>query len=318
MEPAGLSARTRKPLNERGKPIRVMADFAVIGHIAIDRVITFSGCRRQLGGAPTYISLVARRLGLDAGAVTKVGGDMPSAFLRQLGELGVDLRGRVVEGAATTRFTLDYRGSERQLSIESVCEEIGPEDVRDLPEAALIAPIVGEVPPPTASAIQAGLIALDPQGFVREVRGDGSIRPMRWFDENLLRRVDIYKSSEDELRLVTGEADPWRGLRRIQGLGAEIAIATRGTKGGLLLTQGGRYRMPIHEAAEAVDPTGAGDAFLGGFVCEYLRGREGPWCAAVGAAAASCVVETAGARLEASARELRGRAEELYSGMVKL
>lgn len=295
-----------------------MADFAVIGHIAIDRVITFSSCKKQLGGTPTYISIVARRLGLEARAVTKVGGDMPSSFLRELQELGIDLRGRVVEGAATTRFTLDYRRSERQLYIESVCDMIWPEDVRDLPEAALIAPIVGEVPLQTASVIQASLIALDPQGFVREVHRDGSIRPVRWFDEDLLKRVDIYKSSEDELRLVTGEADPWRGLRLILNMGVEIAIATRGTKGGLLLTQGGRYRMPIHEAVEVVDPTGAGDVFLGGLVCEYLRGEEGPWCAAVGAAAASFIVETDGARLDASARELRGRAEEIYGVMVKL
>ena len=295
-----------------------MADLAVVGHIAIDRVITASGCRRQLGGAPTYVSLVARRLGLDAGAVTKVGGDMPNTFLGRLRELGIDLRGRVVEGAATTRFTLDYRGAERRLSVESVCEEIGPEDVRDLPEAVLVAPIVGEVPTATAAALEAGLVALDPQGFVRDVGRDGSVRPRRWFDADLLRRVAVYKSSEEELRLVTGEADPWRGLRRILELGAEVALATRGAEGVLLRTQGGRYRIPAYEAVEAVDPTGAGDAFIGGFLSEYLREEDGPWCAAMGAAAASCVVETAGASIDASVRQLRRRAEELYNMVVKL
>lgn len=295
-----------------------MADLAVVGHIAIDRVITASDCRSQLGGAPTYVSLVAGRLGLYAGAVTKVGGDMPDMFLGQLRELGIDLRGQIVEDAATTRFTLDYRGIERRLSVESVCEEIGPEDVQNMPETVLIAPVVGEVPQQTASALEAGLIALDPQGFVREVSRDGLVRPSRWFDECLLRRVTIYKSSEEELRLVTGEDDPWRGLERIVGLGAEVAIVTRGAEGGLLLTGGCRYMIPAYGAVEAVDPTGAGDAFMGGFLSEYLKEEDCPWCAAVGAAAASCVVETPGARIDISMRQLLRRAEELYDGVVKL
>jgi len=297
----------------------VMADLVVVGHVAIDKVITLSGCRTQLGGPPTYVSLVARRLGLDVDAVTKVGGDMPGCFLEKLRELGIDLRGQIVEGAATTRFILDYRWAERRLSIESVCEEIGPEDVRDLPEAVLIAPIVGEVPKATASALTAArLVALDPQGFVREVRLDGLVQPRRWFDPGLLRRVTVYKSSEGEVKLVTGEASPWKGLRKILELGVEVALATRGGRGALLLTRGGRFRIPVYEAVEAVDPTGAGDAFMGGFLSEYLGGGEAPWCASVGAAAASCVIETMGASNNLSMREMRMRAEDLYDGVVKL
>jgi len=295
-----------------------MADLAVVGHIAIDRIITAAGSRTQIGGPPIYIALVAKRLGLGVGAVTKVGGDMPEGFLGLLRRLGLDISGQVVEGAETTRFILDYRGAERRLSVESVCDEIRPEDVRDLPEAVLISPIAGEVPPPTASALTAELLALDPQGFVREIGGDYSISPRRWFDAELLRRVTVYKSSEEELKIITGEEDAWRGLRRIVKLGAEVALATRGSRGGLMLAQGRRYRIPACGAVEVVDPTGAGDAFMGGFLSGYLRGEDAPWCAAVGTAAASCVVETAGARIDVSTRRLMERAEDLYEGVVRL
>lgn len=297
----------------------VMADLAVVGHVAIDKIITSTEERVQLGGPPTYISLIAQRRDLDTVSVTKVGGDLPSSFLGQLRGLGVDLLGQIIERAETTRFTLDYRGAERCLSVESVCDDIRPEDVRDLPEAVLISPIMGEVPPPTVSILtEAGFVALDPQGFVREIHRDGSVLPKRWFDEKLLRHMAVYKSSDEELKLVTGEADPWRGLRRILGMGAEVAIATKGAHGSLLLTRGGRYRIPAFKEVEVFDPTGAGDAFMGGFLSEYLRGEDAPWCAAVGGAAASCVVETIGACINVSTRQLRRRAEEIYNGVVKL
>jgi len=297
----------------------VMADLVVVGHIAIDRVITADGSRTELGGPPTYVSLVAERLGVDIGVITKVGGDLPSSFRRQLQELGIDLQGQIVEEAETTRFILDYRGAERRLSVESVCDEIRPEDVHDPPEVVLIAPIVGEVPPATASTLtETSFVALDPQGFVREVRRNGAVQPKRWFDPDILERVTVYKSSGEELELVTGEISPLRGLRKILDLGAEVAIATVGGQGALMLTEDGGFRIPVYGAAEVLDPTGAGDAFMGAFLSEYLRGEEALWCGVMGAAVSSCVIETAGAIIDGSNVEIRRRAENLYEGVVKL
>jgi sugar/nucleoside kinase (ribokinase family) len=295
-----------------------MADLAVVGHIAIDRIIDARGERSQLGGPPTYVSLVADALGGSVEAVTKVGEDIPPEFVEQLRRLGVDLGGMVVEGAETTRFVLDYRGAERRLSVSSVCEAIGPEDVSELPEAVLIAPIVDEIPQPTASGIDAELIALDPQGFLREVLEDGRVQPRHWFDVGLLRRLTVFKSSDEELRLITGEANPLWGLEKLVRLGVKVAMATRGGEGALLATGRQRFRVPALRVRRALDPTGAGDAFMGGFLLEYLDGKEPLWCASMGAAVASCVVETLGARFDASKQEARRRAEEIYDGAERI
>jgi len=294
-----------------------MADLVVVGHIAIDKIVTTRDRRMQVGGSPTYVSLISKKLGLDVGVVTKVGGDMPDMLLKQIQRVGIDLMGRIVEDSETTRFTIDYRIGKRKLYIEAVCQEIYQENVSNLPETILISPIMGEVPLSTYSALEGDLLALDPQGFVRGRGPNGVVQPIIWFDPALLRRLTIYKSSEMELKLVIGEENPWRGLRRILNLGAEIAIATKGSEGVLLLTPYGRYIVPAYEV-EVVDPTGAGDVFMGGFLFEYLRGEDALWCTAVGAAAASCVVETAGANLNASIRDLRMRAEELFNEIVKL
>jgi len=69
---------------------------------------------------------------------------------------------------------------------------------------------------------------------------------------------------------------------------------------------------------KVVDPTGAGDAFMGGFLSEYLKGEEASWCAVMGAAASSYVIETVGAIINQSNQEIRSRAENLYDGVLKL
>jgi sugar/nucleoside kinase (ribokinase family) len=295
-----------------------MADLAVVGHIAIDRIIDAGGERTQLGGPPTYVSLAARRLGKRVDVVTKVGEDIPDDFISRLRMLRVDLEGMIVDGAETTRFVLDYRGADRLLSVGSMCEEISPEEVSELQEAVLIAPIVDEIPPSTVSQIDADLIALDPQGFVREILDDGRVLPRYWFDGRLLKRLTVFKSSEWELKLITGEANALWGLEQVVRLGAKVALATRGRQGALLATRRQSFRIPAFRVRNVLDLTGAGDAFVGGFLLEYLDGEEPLWCASVGAAAASCTVETFGARLDASVQEVKRRAEEIFNSAERI
>lgn len=291
----------------------MMADLAVLGHVVIDKVIDANGERIQLGGPPTYVSLAAGKLGKSVKAVTKVGGDFPREYISRLLELGVELEGMIVDGAETTRFVLDYRGPERSLSVGSVCVEIGPEDVSELPEAVLVAPVAGEVPPSVVSSIRADLMALDPQGYVREIVEGGRVLPKRWFDGAILRRLDVFKASEEELSLVTGEASPLWGLEKLVKLGVSVAIATRGNNGALLAVGRHRYSIPAWDVRDPLDTTGAGDVFMAGFLSECIGGEEPLWCASMGAAMSSCVVETLGPRIDASRGKVRRRADDIYN-----
>ena len=294
-----------------------MADLTVIGHIAIDKIITHDATRTQIGGPPAYVALGAGVLGRGVEAITKVGGDMPDDFLIQFSDLGLNLQGMVVEKAPTTRFTIDYRGFERSLMVESVCAEIGSEDVELSTEAAIVAPIVGEVSSETIAGIGADLMALDPQGYLREILEDGHVWSKPWFNGEVLRRVEVFKSSVMELELVTGERDPWNGLKKILRQGVEVAMATKGGEGSLLAFGTRRYAVPAHVAV-LVDPTGAGDAFLGCFFLEYLEGEEPLWCASMGSAAASFVVETTGAEIGVSPEDIRERAEDVLNRSKKI
>ncbi len=140
-----------------------MADYTVIGHIAVDRVISAYEDRVQIGGSPTYASLAARGMGGKIEAITKVGSDISEDHISQLKRIGLDIREDIVKDATTTKFVLDYRIPERRLKVEGVCVDIIPSDVVDATVAVLLSPIVGEIPQQTYSRIDAEVLALDPR-----------------------------------------------------------------------------------------------------------------------------------------------------------
>ena len=92
-----------------------MTKIAVIGHIAIDKVIDETGQRVQLGGPPPYIALSFGILGDRIHTVSKIGDDISKKFLRQLTDLGINAGNMIVDGAETTRFILDYTQEKRVL-----------------------------------------------------------------------------------------------------------------------------------------------------------------------------------------------------------
>jgi sugar/nucleoside kinase (ribokinase family) len=294
----------------------VVEPIAVVGHVAIDRIITFGGERLQLGGPPTFVSLITHLLGGSLAAATKVGGDFPNAYASELASRGLDIRGFIVPTAITTRFVLDYTRTERGLGFDSLCAPIDPSDVIGLPEAVILAPIVQEVPKETITALDAPVLALDPQGFVRRLNPGGSISLHPWLDLDLLHRVSVFKASERELRLVAG-AGGWEGIERLAKLGIEVVIETRGREGARIQHRDIRIIVPAY-LGDTVDMTGAGDAFIAGFFADYASGEDIEWCSAVGSASASAVVETVGPIIKISRSELFERAEKVREGIRRL
>lgn len=293
-----------------------MNQISVVGHIAIDRIVTNDGEWRQLGGPPTYVSLITSLLGVPLRVCSKVGGDFPLEYMEELARRGVYIRDSIVPSANTTRFVLDYTGPERRLGVESICESIKPDDVKGLPDAAILAPIIHEIPNETLEAIHSPLLALDPQGFVRRCESDYSISLHPWQNRDLLRRLAVFKASERELQLVAGKGG-WGGLEKLSRVGVKVAIVTRGEKWSYVLTEGRRLLVPTFNG-EVADTTGAGDAFIAGFFSEYSSRSEVDWCLAIGSASASAIVETVGPRIKIVRNELLERAEKIHDGIEVL
>ena len=91
----------------------------------------------------------------------------------------------------------------------------------------------------------------------------------------LLRRVDGFVLNESEARQLTHEDNLLRAAKKIHRLGPRIVIIKKGEHGAILSTGGGLFLAPAFPLRDVVDPTGAGDSFVGGMM-GYLSAAKGP------------------------------------------
>ncbi len=302
------------------------SDITVVGHFSIDSISLPSRPHPfvVLGGSTAYTSLLTRRLDAAVSVISKVGGDFPEAYMWWLQQEGIDLSAVTkLETEKTTRFELKYTKdlTKRTLKLKN---KASPLTVSDLPtslhaKAIHIAPIAGEISYDTIAHLKSctGVLSLDPQGLLRSFSAAGNVKYRSSFDKNILSLITIYKSSLEELNAATGRSDMRSAIKAIHDFGVETVIVTLGIKGAVLSVCGTRYNIPAHKSASVVDPTGAGDVFMGGFLTEYVRHKESLWCACVGSAAASLVVEGVGPTFFGEKEEIYRRAQLIYEKRIK-
>ncbi len=93
----------------------------------------------------------------------------------------------------------------------------------------------------------------------------------------LAARCDIVFGTPDELALVSGQPEVEASLRAIAGIGPTHVVAKLGRAGALSLVDGSHQHATGIQVA-AVDPIGAGDAFVAGYLTEYLGGAPANAC----------------------------------------
>jgi len=295
-------------------------DIVSAGHFSIDSI--FLPNRQTaftvLGGSVAYVSFAARRLEARVSVISNVGADFPAAYKWWLQQEGVDLSGVTdVQDALTTRFELRY---DDDLSNRTLCSKnrMLPIRVEDLPtslKAKIIhlAPIAGEITHEVAEKLRSctEIMSLDPQGLIRKFDQDGNVTLQQPTDNSILGFVNVFKSTPTEIKALTGLSDLDSAIKAVNNHGVNIVIVTRGAEGALVAVEDTIHRVPAYKPEKLVDPTGAGDAFIGAFLAEYARGEDCAWCSQVGSAAASLVVEAIGPTSFGDKEEIYRRANTL-------
>jgi sugar/nucleoside kinase (ribokinase family) len=90
----------------------------------------------------------------------------------------------------------------------------------------------------------------------------------------LLRRIDALVLNDSEARLLTGDDHLISAAQKIHRLGPEYVIIKKGEHGSFLSSPRGFFLAPAFPLRKLVDPTGAGDSFVGGLI-GYLAGCRG-------------------------------------------
>ena len=158
--------------------------------------------------------------------------------------------------------------SERTLKLTGKGCPINLDDIpKDLHAKAIhIAPIANEISIEIVEHLKTccDVLSVDPQGFLRSFDENGNVTQSLQADKRILSLVNIYKSSQDEIYALTGKSELKPAIKAMHDLGVGTVIVTMGAKGSLLSVEGAHYNIPACQSEVLVDPTGAGDVFIGG------------------------------------------------------
>jgi len=90
----------------------------------------------------------------------------------------------------------------------------------------------------------------------------------------LLRRIDAFVLNDGEAHQLTKEDNVFAALRKIHKLGPKYVIIKKGSHGSILSGPNGFFLAPAYPLHKVVDPTGAGDTFVGAMT-GYLASARG-------------------------------------------
>ena len=273
----------------------------IVGTVAFDTVETpFGRAERILGGSATYASLAARAVGAPVLLNAVVGADFPDAHVEALASRGVDCQGLVRDPDGETffwagRYHYDLNTRDTLATHLNVLATFEP----DLPASYRSPDVVclGNLDPAVQASVidQASgaspLVIADTMNFWIENAPDALAET--------LSRVDVLVINDEEARQLSNEGNLVRAARAIRALGPETLIVKKGEHGALLFAGDEVFAAPAYPLEDVIDPTGAGDAFLGGFAGHLVRSgstdaetmRQG---IVIGSALASFVCEAFG------------------------
>ena len=252
-------------------------DYVLVGHVARD----VFGATSRLGGTVVYAGATAARLGRRVGIVT-AGGVSLSEHAALAGAAVASL-----PSATMTTFAFFERPEGRVLRL---LDRAAPLTERNVPtawrtaEIVHLAPIVNEMPTDMADSFPAARVFATPQGWLRSIAPDGTVRPApdRALDLPLDRFAALVVSAED----LAGDVE----VARRMAARVPVLVLTRGSDGCSVYRAAGVIDVPASRA-RAVDTTGAGDVFAAAFFIRLVETDDPVESAYFASCAAALAVE---------------------------
>ena len=250
------------------------AKLVVVGSVAVDWVITPAAERQNsVGGAAVFFAMAASPMSKVA-LVGIIGHDFPSTALEDLQAAGVDLEGLERSEGLTFRWKGRYHENmNHRDTLEThlnVFERFSPKLPQSYRECEFL--FLANIQPSLQldvldqMAKRPHLVGLDTMNLWIDIARDSLLK--------VLRRVDVLLINEEEAMQLSGEHNLVKAARAVQRMGPSSVVVKRGEYGALLFHGDDMFSAPALPLEEVIDPTGAGDAFAGGFMGWIARAGE--------------------------------------------
>ncbi len=245
----------------------------VVGSIALDSVETpFGATADAVGGSAMFFSHAACIL-YPVQMVGVVGKDYPQAALDTLADRNADLTGVIRAPGPSFRwkgkYSYDLQSRETldtRLGVFAAFDPAIPEPFRDARYVFL-----GNIDPELQHRVldqiaKPVLVACDTMNYW--------IHGKRTSLLGLLERIDVLLVNDSEARELSGDWNVYRAARWILQRGPRMVVVKQGTYGAVLVDDTQTFYIPAYPLDEVYDPTGAGDAFAGGFMAHLARSED--------------------------------------------
>lgn len=237
----------------------------VVGSTALDSIKTPKAENPRLLGGSASHAAVAASFFAPTRLVGVVGRDFPNRYVKLYEKHGINLDGLQVQDGKTFHWSGEYEvnmNNRRTLLTDlGVFEQFTPH----LPDRHKSSPYV--LLANIAPALQHHVLdQIRKPKFVVVDTMDLWLNIALGDLMSLIKRVDLFVLNDSEAHQLTEEDNVFAALRKIHKLGPKYVIIKKGSHGSILSSPKGYFICPAYPLHKVVDPTGAGDSFVGGLI----------------------------------------------------
>src|SRR5207248_2464888 len=245
----------------------------IVGSTALDSIKTTKGENPRLLGGSASHAAVAASFFSPVRLVGVVGEDFPKRYLQLYKRRRIDLQALQILPGKTFHWSGEYEANmnhRRTLLTElGVFETFTP----TLPNSHQNAPYVllANIAPSLQNHVlnqmqRPKFVAADTMDLWLNIALADLLR--------LVKRLDAFVLNDSEAHQLTKEDNVFAALRKIHKLGPKYVIIKKGSHGSILSGPRGFFICPAYPLHRVIDPTGAGDSFVGGMM-GYLATSKG-------------------------------------------
>ena len=223
-----------------------------------------------LGGAGTYICLSLKYFSSKYSIVSVVGKDFKTEDLNLLENCGIDISGIKIEKNNKTFYwsciyTDNFKERITTKTELNVMESFNPiiSENKSYPDILLLGNLHPEIQLSAINQLnnKPSAIILDTMNYWIENFWDTV--------KKVISKVDIISINDEESEMITGHKDLKQAAKVLNNMGPKYVIIKKGKDGAELFNYEKRYFASAYSVDKVIDPTGAGDCFIGG-ITGYL------------------------------------------------